>query len=258
MPALHIIQGGIRNGDKAWLERAAGRDLKARSWVAPKSAEPGDEVVVYITGYGFFATARIDTHATPRSDWPNRYSADLRAIRLIRPPISLGAIQRRIPNLKWANYPRSITSPTPKISEQIRSLIIERRRTRTPELDDEALEGANIEELRRVALLKARPSATTTERKSIHRARSRAIRLYVLRRADGRCEGCKTLAPFQTRDGSDYLEPHHIYRLSDEGPDHPANVIGLCPNCHRRAHYSVDSKAFTARLVKRMLSIERR
>jgi hypothetical protein len=214
--------------------------------------------VIYVAGYGFFATARIKSLAKPRQDWPNRYGAGLASIKLIRPAISLATIQRSIPGLTWANYPRSITTPAPEIADQVRKLIKDRRRTGIPDLDDGALSAANIDELRKAALLKARPFATRRERKSVYRVRSRAIHLYVLRRANGRCEGCDTPAPFRKTDGSDYLEPHHVTRLSDDGPDHPAKVIGLCPNCHRRAHYAEDAEAFNAMLIKKLRGLELR
>jgi hypothetical protein len=38
------------------------------------------------------------------------------------------------------------------------------------------------------------------------------------------------------------LEPHHIRRLADGGPDHPRWVAALCPTCHRRVHHGVDGK----------------
>jgi 5-methylcytosine-specific restriction enzyme A len=68
------------------------------------------------------------------------------------------------------------------------------------------------------------------------RARSKAVRRYVLARAAGRCERCGRAAPFHRPDGTPYLEPHHIERLSDDGPDNPVNVAALCPNCHSEAH----------------------
>jgi hypothetical protein len=256
MSKLHIVIGGIDNGDKVWLERAASRKLNAPAWVAPKTAAIGDEVVIYVGGYGFFATARINSPPKPRDDWPNRYGSGLRSIRLIRPAISLATIQRRIPGLTWANYPRSITTPPPEMAALVRKLIQERRKTGIPDLDDRALAGANIDELRKAALLKARALATRRERKTVYRVRSRAIHLYVLRRANGRCEGCGAHAPFRKPDGSGYLEPHHTTRLSDEGPDHPANVIGLCPNCHRRAHYAKDAETFNTMLIKKLRVLE--
>ncbi|WP_237149626.1 HNH endonuclease signature motif containing protein [Pseudomonas mediterranea] len=41
---------------------------------------------------------------------------------------------------------------------------------------------------------------------------------------------------------------HHLNRLADDGPDLPSNVAALCPNCHRRAHYSVDRQEFGKKL----------
>lgn len=79
--------------------------------------------------------------------------------------------------------------------------------------------------------------------------RSQDLRIYVLRRADGTCEGCQQAAPFQNRRGQPYLEPHHTTRLSDGGPDHPAHVIALCPTCHRRVHYGIDGKSYNDRLI---------
>lgn len=256
MPNLHIVQGGIDNGDKAWLERAAKEKLTARSWVAPKNASVSDVVVIYITGYGFFATARIASLSKPKSNWPNRYGSGLRSIRLIQPPISLATIKRRIPDLTWAVYPRSITTSPADVARQIVKLIRERRKKGVTDFDTDALTEANMDELRQAALLKSRPSATPKERKTLYRVRAQAIRLYVLRRANGRCESCNAPAPFRKADGAPYLEPHHTTRLADEGPDHPAKVIGLCPNCHRKAHHSEDARAFNAMLIKKLRTLE--
>ncbi len=101
---LHIVQGGIQNGDKARLERLALSGRRTHSWVAPKTVATGDEIVVYIGGFGFFATARAESEAKPRAGWKNRYGAGLNSIALIDPPISLAAIRRHIPDLEWAKY----------------------------------------------------------------------------------------------------------------------------------------------------------
>lgn len=80
--------------------------------------------------------------------------------------------------------------------------------------------------------------------------RSRAVRDWVLERAAGECEGCAHPAPFITQSGRPFLEAHHIRRLSDGGPDDPRFVAGICPNCHRRAHFSADKDAFNAVLLR--------
>jgi 5-methylcytosine-specific restriction endonuclease McrA len=256
MRKLHIVQGGIENGDKARLERAARSQRAVSSWIGPKSAEVGDDVAVYIGGYGFYATARVKSGPKPRTDWRNRYGFGIQDVRLIHPAISLASIERHVPQLTWARYPRSITTPTPTIAAQLRGLISERRRTRLPDLDREALEHANLAELRQVAKLKARSSAPARVVRAIRLARVQAIRLYVLRRADGTCEGCGAGTPFVTPSGDPYLEPHHTTRLADGGPDDPADVIALCPTCHRRVHHANDGRQFNLTLKRRLAQIE--
>jgi 5-methylcytosine-specific restriction protein A len=135
-------------------------------------------------------------------------------------------------------------------------LIAQRRQTRLPDLDSKALANANLDELRRVALMEARDVSAAHSTTTLYRARSEAIRRYTLSRARGICEGCETAAPFRSAGGSPYLEPHHTTRLADNGPDHPARVIALCPNCHRRAHHSEDAAMFNRRLTRKLKKME--
>lgn len=69
--------------------------------------------------------------------------------------------------------------------------------------------------------------------------RDRKVRKIVLARAKGRCECCGEVG-FETDDGSRYLECHHIIELSARGPDSVNNVVAVCSNCHRKAHYAKD------------------
>jgi 5-methylcytosine-specific restriction enzyme A len=66
--------------------------------------------------------------------------------------------------------------------------------------------------------------------------RSATVRTSVLQRSMGRCEYCSVLG-FELPDGRIFLETHHIVPLSENGVDHITNVIALCPNHHREAHY---------------------
>ncbi|MBO9377883.1 HNH endonuclease [Sphingomonas histidinilytica] len=87
--------------------------------------------------------------------------------------------------------------------------------------------------------------------------RSADVRAYVMARAAGVCEACAAPAPFETATGAPYLEAHHIDRLSDGGPDDPRRVAGICPNCHKRAHFGSDRVAFNATLRARTVDREK-
>lgn len=92
------------------------------------------------------------------------------------------------------------------------------------------------ERLRRLEIAPKKPDlipVTTTDFK-----RNPDVIAEVRKRANGVCEGCNNVAPFpRKKDGSPYLEVHHIVMLSDGGDDTVQNALALCPNCHRKAHY---------------------
>lgn len=129
------------------------------------------------------------------------------------------------------------------------------------EMEDQAVEaasGLSLNELRDRALQAANPPQVDSARTALVnvRTRSRAVRDYVLARSGGHCESCGEKAPFFTAVGQPYLEAHHIHKLSDGGPDHPASVAALCPNCHRRAHLGADSVELNDFLEKKIKKIE--
>jgi 5-methylcytosine-specific restriction protein A len=81
-------------------------------------------------------------------------------------------------------------------------------------------------------------------------SRAEVVRSFALRVADGTCQGCGEDAPFIDENGEPYLEVHHMHRLADKGPDHPDNVIALCPNCHRRVHHGRDGEEYNQQLIE--------
>lgn len=117
------------------------------------------------------------------------------------------------------------------------------------------LKKKDIKQLREAALNKETVNSTVKEKREIVRFRSEALKLYVLARSEGMCEGCGNHAPFETKTGP-FLECHHVHRLADGGPDEPQNVVAICPNCHRRAHYSKDSEIFNNKLKVIALKVE--
>jgi 5-methylcytosine-specific restriction protein A len=109
---------------------------------------------------------------------------------------------------------------------------------------------APLEQVLSAALKPPVKGAEPREAKRNVQHRSEAVKVYVQRRAAGKCEGCGQPAPFKTAQGRPYLEPHHTRRLSDGGPDHPAWVVAVCPTCHRRAHHAVDAKDYNRKLTE--------
>ncbi len=79
--------------------------------------------------------------------------------------------------------------------------------------------------------------------------RSPKIRQAVLQRAAGVCECCG-ISGFKMDNGDIFLETHHVIPLSEHGPDKEWNVVAICPNDHRRAHFAEDRVALRQRLIK--------
>src|SRR3569623_1401679 len=78
------------------------------------------------------------------------------------------------------------------------------------------------------------PDRTRSEEWSYER--DPKVRDAVLRRANGKCEHCGVMG-FLKSDGSRYLETHHVIALANDGADRLTNVIALCQNDHREAHF---------------------
>jgi 5-methylcytosine-specific restriction protein A len=61
---------------------------------------------------------------------------------------------------------------------------------------------------------------------------------------------------FFRRNGQPYVEPHHLNRLADGGPDHLRFVAAVCPTCHRRVHYGSEGDDYNLQVSKRILQVE--
>lgn len=71
--------------------------------------------------------------------------------------------------------------------------------------------------------------------------RDQQVRKYALKRAKGKCEYCGETG-FELKGGEHYLETHHIISLASHGSDTIDNVIALCPNHHRQAHFGKNAE----------------
>jgi 5-methylcytosine-specific restriction protein A len=158
-------------------------------------------------------------------------------VRYVGQMICTGHHQRRVPDVEGRERQAIIfeLSPIHRLAETV---MVDKGS------DDQGVWAESLSVLRERALASSTYGRTPMERKTLIYSRSEAVRVYVLKRANGTCEGCRESAPFRTSAGRPYLETHHIRRLSDVGPDDPQWVVALCPNCHRRAHYGEDRVQF--------------
>ena len=116
----------------------------------------------------------------------------------------------------------------------------------------------SLEDLRAAALQAAKPQQEKTwkEARVAYRARSDAVKEYVLARANGICELTGEPAPFLTTAGRPYLEVHHTRRLSDDGPDDPRFVAAIGPAVHREIHFGANGDELNQRLIEKLAKIE--
>jgi len=82
-------------------------------------------------------------------------------------------------------------------------------------------------------------------------ARDPRIRAAVIHRAAGRCEFCGKLG-FVCVSGERYLECHHIISLANDGADRMTNVIALCPNDHREAHFGERRESLEEEMIRKV------
>ncbi|GAB7542770.1 HNH endonuclease [Cupriavidus sp. 8B] len=93
--------------------------------------------------------------------------------------------------------------------------------------------------------------AATREVTRSEYVRSRLVRDAVLRRAGGNCELCG-VDGFLLPSGALFLETHHVIPLCEDGPDNEQNVVALCPNDHREAHYGERANELKKVLLERL------
>lgn len=82
------------------------------------------------------------------------------------------------------------------------------------------------------------------------------VSAFVLAAAGGRCEACNAPAPFERADGIPFLEVHHLKHLADGGSDTVENAVAVCPNCHRRLHYSSDRVEYRSQVLAKVVRLK--
>lgn len=141
-----------------------------------------------------------------------------------------------------------------KMVELLRLNDVEFLTAYVPTADANAL-SARVSSLRKQTYLKMPPGSKHPQlavNTTSSYVRDPAVKAWVLEASKGVCEGCDSSAPFVGNDGLPYLEVHHVMPLASHGSDTTTNAVVLCPNCHRRCHYSNDSDEFKLQLYEKI------
>lgn len=77
--------------------------------------------------------------------------------------------------------------------------------------------------------------------------RDSRVRRNVRNRSNGKCEKCGKIGFFM-KNYNVYIETHHITPLNEGGVDNESNVIALCPDHHKEAHYGINNELFKKEL----------
>nr|WP_284503401.1 HNH endonuclease signature motif containing protein [Caballeronia sp. GAWG1-1] len=75
------------------------------------------------------------------------------------------------------------------------------------------------------------------------------VRRRLVEAANGLCEYCRKPG-FRKLNGERYLEAHHVISLADNGDDSVDNVIAVCPEHHREAHFGENGEALEQDFMK--------
>lgn len=240
--------GNARQARNFWEERSNDQRIPSlkrrfRNW--SDSAQEMDSVLKLAKREAREVRVAIVHTKTPKSGEDERSSADYRELdpepwHLVHYEMQDGSFHiRRGPpsSLADSKSPADASSVEPPLSVQM------------PEISEQgygigvADQFVGFEEP-----LQKEASTTTWERSAL-------VRQRVLMRSGGCCEYC--LAPgFKKFNGDVYLETHHIDPLSEGGADTVWNVIALCPNHHREAHYGCNS-AGIKQILKGILETKR-
>lgn len=145
------------------------------------------------------------------------------------------------------------TAVMDKLIAVLRMQGIDDLETFVPTADNDAL-AKKVSALRKRALATIPAGALTpgiVTTTSTTFVRDPAVKAWVLKVANGICEGCGLPAPFVGLDGLPYLEVHHVMPLSSYGSDRITNAAALCPNCHRRCHFAMNRDEFKIQLYEK-------
>lgn len=226
---LHIVLGG--SADLENIVDQLDKDEADFQWVVPKSAEIGDELLLYFQHtQSIYFSAEISSSVEKNTLGKRQvYRANITITNFFDPAISLDEMQALLPEWAWTRYPRTYTTPNEDIAEKLIALALQRIDASEETMPDEVDATSKYSEGSVKQVLVNRYERDRN-------ARAACINHY----------GCKCLVcgfDFGTKYGSDlegFIHVHHLLPLADVGEEYEVDPIKdlrpVCPNCHAAIH----------------------
>lgn len=218
--------------------------------------EEGDVVLAYANGFGFVGAGYVREESTYKlladdelpPNWPSKHrhvrGVDwVHAVESLEDGIASSLVDRQAPRQTKEHVPS-------EVGQRLFDLLGSRcgsaralRNLHKVKKDFDAEVARSMRETaiaRQQKLLAASPQPQRVAVLSYEFVRNPDVVAEVLYQAyqtGCHCGRCGREAPFKKRDGTPYLEVHHVQPLAEGGDDTVANAIALCPNCHRELHY---------------------
>lgn len=98
------------------------------------------------------------------------------------------------------------------------------------------------------------PTKVSGSSTAIFERDSEVVKAVKQRAVNGCCEFCGKEG-FKTASGGFYLEAHHVIPLNCRGPDDVRNVVAICADDHRRAHFGEDRHAVRDKMIWDVLAV---
>jgi 5-methylcytosine-specific restriction protein A len=233
--------------DVGLLRKAAERDNSVE-WVVPKTAHPGDEAAIFLSGSGFVAMGRLATEPALGAGFGRNeksWRADVRGVRILEEPVPIESVEEAIPEWKWPRYPKSLTTVPTTYAAALRAELTRSR----PAADDAIPEQAGADEV-------FTEGATTSVRVNAFEtsavAKRRCVEHYGCRCAICGLKFDEAYGPA----GEGLIHVHHLVPLALIRREYEINPVKdlrpVCPNCHALIHRR--TPPYSPAEVKSMLS----
>jgi len=259
---IHVGTKTVTNTDvnkEAYVPNAAQRQVMSAAGYEPVShtANRIIDLAVATTGEILHTTYYASVRQEPGRNPEPRIGRDLVHLIELGDTLVLGTDGETI--FAHVVVEEAEIAPTHKVAEET-DIKYESKNAETPEIETNNLDSQPIANVYRQMsteklLEQAQKQAQETTKKSTSSSqnfeRNGAVRELARRRSKCSCEmtNCNYTG-FEKKKGGKYIEVHHIRGLAAGGKDGIRNVAAVCPDCHKKAHYSKNSEDINRELTK--------